>query len=341
MTLAELARHLGGELLGDPHARVLRVASPETAGPDAVVVCGSAEALRTALERGAGAVVVPRGLDVQAPAVRVQEPRRALAVLLELLGPRRRHPSGVHPTAQVAPTARLGSGVSLGAFAVVEDGAEVGARTVLYPFAYVGPHASVGEDCVLYPHVVVSQGTRVGHRVILHAGCVLGADGFGFVPGEQGHQKIPQVGVVVVEDDVEIGACTTVDRATLGETRIGAGTKIDNLVQVAHNVRIGRRCLIAAQCGIAGSAVLEDGVVLAGQVGVGDHVRIGAGAVVLAQSGVTKDVPAGETVYGHPAQPRRQELAEQAARRRLPELLRRLQAVERAVGIGGRDGGSS
>lgn len=336
MTLADLTRHLGGELLGDPDARVLRVAPPESAGPDAVVVCGSAEALRTALERGAGAVVVPKELAVQPPAIRVEEPRRALAVLLQLLGPHRHHPSGIHPTAQVAPTARLGAGVRLGAFAVVEEGAEVGARTVLYPFAYVGPGASVGEDCVLYPHVVIAEGTRVGNRVILHPGCVLGADGFGFVPGEQGHQKIPQVGVVVVEDDVEIGACTTVDRATLGETRIGAGTKIDNLVQVAHNVRIGRRCLIAAQCGIAGSAVLEDGVVLAGQVGVGDHVRIGAGAVVLGQSGVTKDVRAGETVYGHPAQPRRQELAEQAARRRLPELLRRLQALERAVGTGGR-----
>ncbi len=337
MTLAELSRYLEGELLGDPDIRVHRVAAPEAAAPDAVVVCESAEVLRTALERGAGAVVVPRELDVPPPAIRVREPRRALAALLQLLGPRRRHPSGVHPTAQVAPSARLGVAVSLGAFAVVEEGAEVGDRTVIYPFAYVGPYASVGKDCVLYPHVVVSEGTRVGNRVVLHAGCVLGADGFGFVPGEQAHQKIPQVGVVVVEDDVEIGACTTVDRATLGETRIGAGTKIDNLVQVAHNVRIGRRCLIAAQCGIAGSAVLEDGVVLAGQVGVADHVRIGAGAVVLAQSGVTKDVGAGQVVYGHPAQPRRKELAEQAARRFLPELLRRVKTLERAVGLKGKE----
>ncbi len=331
VTLHELADQLGGRLEGDGRVEVRRVASPESAGPDAVCVCASPEAVQTALRRGAAAVVVPEGLEVPLPAVRVTDPRLALAVLLERLGPRPHHPKGVHPAAAVHPSARLGSGVAVGAFAVVEEGAAVGDRTVLYPFAYVGPYASVGEDCVLYPHAVVGERVQVGNRVILHAGCVLGSDGFGFVPGAQSHRKIPQVGTVVVEDDVEIGACATVDRATLDETRIGAGTKIDNLVQVAHNVRIGRRCLVAAQCGIAGSAVLEDGVVLAGQVGVADHVRVGAGAVVLAQSGVTKDVPPGQTVYGHPAQPRAQELREQALRRQLPELAQRLRRLERLL----------
>lgn len=331
MTLEELARRLGGRLDGDGAVEVQRVTSPESAGPGAVCVCASPEAVRTAAERGAAAVVLPEGVPSPLPAVRVGEVRLALAVLLELLGRRPHHPRGVHPRAWVHPQARLGPEVAVGAYAVVEEGAVVGARSVLYPFAYVGPHAAVGEDCVLYPHVVVGERVRVGHRVILHAGCVLGSDGFGFVPGAETHRKIPQVGTVVVEDDVEIGACTTVDRATLDETRIGAGTKIDNLVQVAHNVRIGRRCLVAAQCGIAGSAVLEDGVVLAGQVGVGDHVRIGAGAVVLAQSGVTKDVPPGVTVYGHPAQPRQDELREQAARRQLPQLLARVRKLERLL----------
>ncbi|MCS7235420.1 MAG: UDP-3-O-(3-hydroxymyristoyl)glucosamine N-acyltransferase [Armatimonadota bacterium] len=330
VTLEELARHLGGRLEGDGRVEVVRVASPESCGPGAVCVCASAQALQVAAERKAAAVVVPEGLACNLPAVRVTDPRRALAALLELLGPRPHHPQGVHPAAVVHPTARLGPQVAVGAFAVVEEGATVGARTVLYPFAYVGPHASVGDDCVLYPHVVVGERVQVGNRVVLHAGCVLGSDGFGFVPGPP-HHKIPQVGTVVVEDDVEIGAGTTVDRATLDATRIGAGTKIDNLVQVAHNVQIGRGCLIAAQCGIAGSAVLEDGVVLAGQVGVGDHVRIGRGAVVLAQSGVTKDVPAGATVYGHPAQPRQDELREQAARRQLPRLLERIRRLERLV----------
>lgn len=341
MRLDELAHRLGGRLEGDGTVDVRRVASPESAGPGAVCVCTSGEAVRRAAEAGAAAVVVPEGLTSPLPAVRVAEPRLALALLLELLGPRPHHPRGVHPAAWVHPAARLGPEVAVGAFAVVEEGAAVGARTVLYPFAYVGPHATVGEDCVLYPHAVVGERVRVGNRVILHAGCVLGADGFGFVPGPDAHRKIPQVGTVVVEDDVEIGACTTVDRATLDETRIGAGTKIDNLVQVAHNVRIGRRCLVAAQCGIAGSAVLEDGVVLAGQVGVGDHVRIGAGAVVLAQSGVTKDVPPGATVYGHPAQPRADELREQAARRQLPQLLVRVRRLEKLLAGEGESGPSA
>ncbi len=331
MTLRELAEALGGSLEGDGSCEVWRVTSPESAGPGAVCVCATPQALDTARQRGAAAVVVPQGLRAEGPAVRVADPRLALAVLLELLGPKPRHPRGVHPSAFVHPSAQLGPEVAVGAFAVVEEGATVGARTVLYPFAYVGPHAAVGEDCVLYPHAVVGERVRVGNRVVLHAGCVLGSDGFGFVPGAQAHRKIPQVGTVVVEDDVEIGACTTVDRATLDETRIGSGTKIDNLVQIAHNVRVGRRCLIAAQCGIAGSVVLEDGVVLAGQVGVGDHVRIGAGAVVLAQSGVTKDVPPGATVYGHPAQPRSDELKEQAARRQLPRLLERVRRLERLL----------
>lgn len=326
-----MADALGGSLIGDGACQVWRVTSPESAGPGAVCVCASQEALEGARRRGAAAVVVPEGLPVDGPAVRVADVRLALAVLLELLGPRPHHPRGVHPTAFVHPQARLAPQVAVGAFAVVEEGATVGARTVLYPFVYLGPYASVGEDCVLYPHAVVGERVRVGNRVILHAGCVLGSDGFGFVPGSQAHRKIPQVGTVVVEDDVEIGACTTVDRATLDETRIGSGTKIDNLVQIAHNVRIGRRCLIAAQCGIAGSVVLEDGVVLAGQVGVADHVRIGAGAVVLAQSGVTKDVPPQATVYGHPAQPRSDELREQAARRQLPQLLERIRHLERLL----------
>jgi UDP-3-O-[3-hydroxymyristoyl] glucosamine N-acyltransferase len=331
MTLRELTERLGGTLEGDGDREVLRVASPESAGPDAVCVCASEDALEVARRRGAGAVVVPEELQAPPPAIRVREPRLALAVLLDLLGPRPHHPRGIHAAAVVHPGARLGPQVAVGAFAVVEEGATVGARTVLYPFVYVGPYASVGEDCVLYPHVVVGERVRVGDRVVLHAGSVLGADGFGFVPTSHGHRKIPQVGTVVVEDDVEIGACTTVDRATLEETRIGAGTKVDNLVQIAHNVRIGRRCLVAAQCGIAGSAVLEDGVVLAGQVGVGDHVRVGEGAVVLAQSGVTKDVPPGAVVYGHPAQPRQDELREQAARRQLPQLLQRVRRLERLL----------
>jgi len=321
MRLEELANLLGGELLGDGSVNVHTVAPPEAAGPGAIAVCATPNALRTARERGVTAVVVREGGEVEdLPAIRVPNPRLALALLIEALGPRRRHPAGVHPMAVVAPGAELAEGVGIGPLAVVEEGARIGPGTVLYAHAYVGPNAVVGSECIVYPHAVVGERCVLGDRVILHSGVVLGADGFGFVQGPTGHRKIPHVGIVVVEDDVEIGACTTIDRATLGETRIGAGTKIDNLVQIAHNVRIGRRCLIAAQTGIAGSAVVEDDVVIAGQVGVGDHVRIGRGAVVLALSGVTKDVPPGQVVSGFPARPHREALREAAM---LRELARR------------------
>jgi UDP-3-O-[3-hydroxymyristoyl] glucosamine N-acyltransferase len=320
MRLEELANLLGGELLGDGSVDVHAVAPPEAAGPGTITVCATPTALRVARERGATAVVVREGEVEGLPAIRVPNPRLALALLIEALGPRRWHPAGIHPTAVVAPGAELAEGVGIGPLAVVEEGARIGPGTVLHAHAYVGPHAAVGSECILYPHAVVGERCVLGDRVILHSGAVLGADGFGFVQEPTGHRKIPHVGIVVVEDDVEIGACTTIDRATLGETRIGAGTKIDNLVQIAHNVRIGRRCLIAAQTGIAGSAVVEDDVVIAGQVGVGDHVRIGRGAVVLALSGVTKDVPPGQVVSGFPARPHREALREAAM---LRELARR------------------
>ncbi len=209
-------------------------------------------------------------------------------------------------------------------------GTAIGAGTRIGANVSLGPDCSIGGDCLIYPQVTVREGSVLGNRVILHAGCAIGTDGFGYVPGDHGPHKVPQVGIVVLEDDVEIGAGSCVDRATTGKTLIGAGTKIDNQVQVGHNVMVGRACAMSAQTGISGSCVLEDGVTLGGQVGVGDHLRIGKGAKVAGKSGVIRDVPAGESVFGYPALEFQEGFRLVGALRRLPELLRRVTKLERA-----------
>jgi UDP-3-O-[3-hydroxymyristoyl] glucosamine N-acyltransferase len=227
----------------------------------------------------------------------------------------------------------LGPDVSIGAFAFVGAGASIGARTVVYPHAVIGPGARLGDDCVVHAHVSVRERVTIGHRVVLQDGAVIGSDGFGFVRREDGtHLKIPQHADVVIEDDVEIGANTTIDRPAVGETRIGAGTKIDNLVQIAHGVVVGRRGLIAAQAGVAGSTILEDDVVLAGQAGVTGHIRIGRGALVAAQAGVSKSVEPGELVSGFRGMPNRDWLKASAVFQHLPALRKRVADLEQRLG---------
>jgi len=217
--------------------------------------------------------------------------------------------------------------------ATVERGASVGARSVLFPGVYLGENASVGEDCLLYPNVTVREGCKVGARVVLHAGCVIGADGFGFAfdPSVPAHVKVPQAGVVRIEDDVEVGACSCIDRATFGETVIGRGTKIDNLVQIAHNVKVGELAILCGQVGISGSTEVGSGAVLAGQVGVVGHVRIGSMAKVGAQAGVSNSVPDGATVTGYPAIDHRVWLRSSVAFEHLSELIKDLRELKRRV----------
>jgi UDP-3-O-[3-hydroxymyristoyl] glucosamine N-acyltransferase len=249
--------------------------------------------------------------------------------LLALLYPEPDHLPGVHPTAVIGRGARLEEGVAIGPFVVIEDGARVGARTRLDAHVVVGAGVSIGARCHVYPGVTMYPGTTLGERVRVHAGVRLGSDGFGYVFRGGRHDKIPHVGRCVVESDVEIGANTTIDRGSIDDTVIGAGTKIDNLVQIAHNVQIGRLCLIMSQVGVAGSARVEDGAILAGQAGIAGHVTIGAGARVAAQAGVFGDMPAGATWSGYPARPHREALRAQAAMFRLPKLIR---ALERLLG---------
>ncbi|HUF47882.1 MAG TPA: UDP-3-O-(3-hydroxymyristoyl)glucosamine N-acyltransferase [Vicinamibacterales bacterium] len=326
MTLAELADRLGCRLEGDGSIEVTRVAGIEHAEPgDLTFLSNPRYTSRLAGTRASAVIAGQRVTGAPCAVLRSPHPYVSFAEAVGVLTPAARPAPGISPLAAIDPTAEIGRDVSIAPFVVIGARARVGARTVLHPHVSIGVDAIVGEDCLVYAHVSIREDVQIGHRVVLQDGAVIGSDGFGFATRPDGsHVKIPQVGRVVIEDDVEIGAQSVVDRPAVGETRIGAGTRIDNLVQVAHGVRVGRNVLLAAQVGIAGSTVLEDDVVMAGQSGATGHVRIGRGARVSAQSGVLEDVPAGAHVAGMPAWPAAEWRAAMVALRRLPELRRML-----------------
>jgi UDP-3-O-[3-hydroxymyristoyl] glucosamine N-acyltransferase len=330
LTLAELAARLGCRLDGDGALEVVRVASLEAAGTGDLTFFTNPRyhaALQTT--RATAVILAEDGPAVPCAALRSARPYVSLARAIDLLVVRVPPPPGVHPTAVIADGATLGDGVHLGPLVTVASGARIGPRSVLVAQVHVGPDVRIGADCLIHAHVSLREGVILGDRVILQNGVVIGADGFGFAQQEDGsHLKIPQVGTVVIEDDVEIGANTTVDRPAVGETRVGAGTKIDNLVQVGHGVRIGRHVLLAAQAGIAGSTTLEDGVMLGGQVGVAGHLTIGRGVRATAQTGIPGSVEAGAFVSGYPAIDNREWLKASAIFRRLPELKQALARLE-------------
>lgn len=332
MRLSELAEKIGAELRGDPGAEVQRVSTLDRAGPGEVTFLSNPKYRPLLASTRATAVIVGPQDAVEGPALLVTEnPYLAFARAVALLHPRHRPAAGVEPGAFVHPEARLGEGVAVMAGAYVDAGAEVGDGTVLYPGVYVGRGARVGRDCTLYPNAVVREDCVLGDRVVLQPGAVVGSDGYGYARDGHRHVPIPQVGIVVLEDDVEVGANTAIDRAALGETRIGRGTKIDNLVQIGHNVRVGEDCLIVAQVGVSGSTRIGNRVVLAGQVGVAGHLSVGDGAMVGAQSGIGSDVPPGAVVSGSPAIPHGEWLRAQAVVKRLPEMRRELKALERRL----------
>lgn len=329
-TLQQLAERLGGTVAGEADLVVQGVANPDTAGPHDLIFLVEEKYRSAAADSAAAAVVAKAPVPGKATLV-VEAPRVAMAEVLSLFAPEQ--PAfGRHPSAWVDPTARLGQDVRLGPNAVVLAGATVGDRTVLYPGVVVGPDATVGADCLLYPNVVIREGCRLGDRVIVQPGAVIGSDGYGFVTlPDKTHRKMPQIGIVVVEDDVEIGANVTLDRATIGETVIGRGTKIDNLVHVGHNVRIGENGLVVSQVGISGSVTIGDRVTLAGQVGVAGHLSIGSDAVVAAKAGVTKTLPGRAMYSGFPARPHRDELRRQASLETVAELSAELKALRAEV----------
>jgi UDP-3-O-[3-hydroxymyristoyl] glucosamine N-acyltransferase len=331
LTAEAIAAAVGGTLHGDASAPVSGVAPLDRADASHLTFLANAKYAALAGARDLGVVLVTAELAEQVRArarVVVQNPHEAMLPLLPMLYPSASHRPGIDPTVSIGRGASLGDDVSLGPGVVVGDGARIGARTRLDAYVVVGAGVEIGDDCNVFPGATLYAGTRLGDRVIVHAGARLGSDGFGYVFRDGAHAKIPHVGRCVVESDVEIGANTTIDRGSIDDTVIGAGTKIDNLVHVAHNVRIGRLCLIMAQVGIAGSVHVEDGCILAGQVGIAGHVTIGKGARLAAQAGVFGSVPAGGTWSGYPARPHKEALRAQAAMFKLPSLIR---ALERLV----------
>jgi UDP-3-O-[3-hydroxymyristoyl] glucosamine N-acyltransferase len=331
-TLGRLADALGASLQGDAGRVVRGVAPLDAAGPEEVSFLTDRKYLKQAQASRAGALLVARDVtELAGTLLRVDRPQQALIVLLGLFHPEPVAEPGVHPTACVAGDARVDRSASVGPLAVVEAEAVIVPRRRVGALAFVGRGAVLGEDVRLYPHVVVREDVHIGDRVIVHAGAVLGADGFGYAFDGQAHRKIPQVGGLRIEDDVEIGANTAIDRATLGETIVRRGTKIDNLVQIGHNVEVGEHSLLVAQVGVSGSSRLGKGVVLAGQVGVADHVTIGDGVIAGAQAGIPSSLEAGEKVLGTPARPIIQAKRIFVAETRLPELLRQVRALEKRL----------
>ena len=323
---------------GDGNVDILRVAGLEQAGPgDLTFVTNSKYHSQLAGTR-ASAAIVPETLPghVTPPAgcvlLRSVDPYTVFARALDLFARTMPPARGVDRLSSIAAGVTLGADVSVGPFVTIGAGASIGARTILYPSVVIGPGARIGDDCVLHPHVSIRERVRVGHRVTLQNGAVIGSDGFGFAKQADGtHLKIPQHADVVIEDDVEIGANTAIDRPAVGETRIRAGAKIDNLVQIGHGVSIGARVLLASQVGIAGSTIVEDDVVMAGQVGVGGHLRIGKGSVAAGQSGLTKSVAPGEFMTGYPAIPNREWRKASVIFRQLPALKKRIEELERRI----------
>lgn len=331
LLLSEVADLLGGELVGTDDPEITGAAGIEDAGHGDLTFLASRKYGGALAASRATAVIVGPGQTVDRPAIRVDDPYGAFATFLERWLPDidRVFPPGIHSTAVIDPEADVAAATSIGPYAVVGPGTVVGAGSRLGAHVVLGCDVTVGSDCLIYAGATVRENCRLGDRVIIHSGVVIGSDGFGYLFGPQTIRKIPQVGVVEIQDDAEIGAGSCVDRATTGSTVVGAGSKIDNLVQIGHNVKLGSLCSLSAQTGIAGSCTLGDGVFAGGQVGIADHLKIGSGVKMGAQSGIAKDIPDGQNVFGSPALDMAETVRMFVSLRKLPDLLRRVSLLEK------------
>jgi UDP-3-O-[3-hydroxymyristoyl] glucosamine N-acyltransferase len=339
-TIGDIAAFLNAELVGNAETPVTGVAGIESAEPGAILFVENERLLKAAFDSSAAAIIAPSSVAAKVrraerrggkPTVLTGNPRLAFAKVMEYFQPLLKPEPGIHPTAIIEPDAHIGEGVTIREYCYVGHFAHIGDGAVIYPHCVIGDGAQISDETILYPSVVINHHVHVGKRVRIHSGSVLGGDGFGYVMDGGKHHKMPQLGTVIIEDDVEIGANVCIDRATIGATRVGEGTKIDNLVQIAHNCQIGRNCILCGQVGLSGSVIVEDNVVMAGQAGLADHVKIGKGAILGAKAGIMSNVQSGDFVMGAPAVPHRDALRIEASTRKLPEAMRTLRQLERQV----------
>ena len=354
-TVGEIARLLDVQFVGDAATLITGVAGLESAAPGTISFIDSDKLIADALSSRAAAIIAPESLREalesarqlqfqksnggtrkrtkrpEKPIVFAGNPRLAFAKVLEWMQPAALPEKGVHRTAVIEPDAYIGENVTIREGCYVGHHARIDDGVILYPHVCVGDGAQIGEGSILHPSVVIYRQIHIGKRVRIHSGSVIGSDGFGYVFDGTSHQKVPQVGTVIIENEVEIGANVCIDRATMGATRIGEGTKIDNLTQIAHNVQIGKNCVICGQVGLSGSVVIEDNVSMAGQVGLRDHVRIGKGAILGAKAGIMADIGPGEFVMGSPSLPQRDYLRVHAVSRKLPDMAKQLRKLEKQV----------
>jgi UDP-3-O-[3-hydroxymyristoyl] glucosamine N-acyltransferase len=333
-TLKEIAEIIGGEVIGPADLEITGFSGIEEARPGDIAFLSNPKYAPFLEKTGASAVITSPQVSPpkRAALIRVENPSLAFTQVVQLFGENKaRHPRGIHPAAAVSPGASLGKNVTVGAYAVIEDGASVGDDTIVYSGCYIGYGAKIGARCLLYPNVTVREDIVIGDRVIIHSGTVVGSDGFGYVTVKGAHHKIPQTGTVVIGDEVEIGANVTIDRARFDKTVIGSGTKIDNLVQVAHNVNVGSNVLLIAQAGISGSTRIGAGAIIAGQAGLAGHIVIGEGAIVTAQAGVSKSVPPGTMVSGYPAREFMSTQRINACAQNLPKLTKTVAELKKKI----------
>ena len=331
----QIAEYIQGIIVGDENATVHTFAKIEEGMPGALSFLSNPKYTHYIYDTQSTIVLVNKDFvpeqEVKATLIKVDNAYESLAKLLTLYEMSKPKKTGIDPLAYIAPTAKIGKDVYIAPFACVADGAEIGDNTSLHPHATVGSHAKVGNNCTLYPHATVYHDCRIGNNCILHAGCVIGADGFGFAPSSEGYEKIPQIGIAIIEDDVEIGANTCVDRATMGATVIHKGVKLDNLIQIAHNVEVGSHTVMASQVGIAGSTKVGEWCMFGGQVGLAGHIKVGDKVGIGAQAGVPGNIKSNEKIMGTPAINAKNFMKSSAVYKKLPEMYAALNSMQKEI----------